>query len=225
MIGKSKDHGISQDKIDYVLNVGNRIPQSYKNLIKETHEVFPNDIVYLSHPASGEMLKILVKLINGKRGLEVGVFTGFTSLAIADALPEDGKLISLDRSKEFTDLARKHWELNKVDHKIDLILGDAIETLNKLLEDKNNLNSFDFAYLDADKVNYPIYYEILLQLVRPNGLIIIDNTLYSYKVADPEINDDLTVAIRKMNQIIHDDERVDLNMINFSDGVTLVRKR
>ena len=208
---------------NYLFNVGNRISKGKLDLIAETKSLFNKDSEMLTHPTEGELLKMLVQLTNSKKGLEIGVFTGYSGLCLAEGLPEDGILYALDISEDFTNLAKKHWKLNNVDHKINLILGSAIDTLKELKE-KEGLESFDFCYIDAEKDNYINYYEIVLKLLKPNGFIVFDNTLWSYAVADESKTDKLTVALRNLNKMLHDDSRVSINMINIADGVTIVRK-
>ena len=132
-----------------------------------------------------ELMRLMVQLQGGKRGVEVGTFTGYSALCFAEALPEDGKLTCLDVSKEFTDLAREHWKKAGLDHKIDLILGPAVETLDKLLAEEGE-GSFDFAYIDADKPNYSAYYERIIKLLRKGGFVAIDNILWSGRILNEE---------------------------------------
>src|SRR4051812_2719432 len=154
MIDNDKNRGYSKRIVDYINNVGNRVSQGKYDLIEDTKKTFPEDAVMLTNQSEGELLKMLVQLTGGKLGIEIGVFTGYSSLCLAEALPEDGKLIAMDVCEEFTDLAKKHWKLNGVDKKIELVLGDANSTLEKLLQDPENVGKFDFAYVDADKANY-----------------------------------------------------------------------
>lgn len=209
---------------EYILSTGNRLSQEKINLLKETRNTFPKASIMSTDPVEGELLKMLVQLTGSKRGIEIGVFTGYSSLCFAEALPEDGKLLALDINEEFTNIARKHWKLNKVDHKIELILGNAAETLQNLVNEPLNLYSFDFVYIDADKTNYDIYYEFALRLLKQNGFIIFDNTIWSGDVANEEKQDPSTIALRQLNLKLNKDERVSICMLNIADGVTIVRK-
>jgi len=160
-----------------------------------------------------------VKLTGAKRCIEIGTYTGYSALAVALALPKDGKVICCDVSEEFTNVGRPFWKKAKVENKIDLRIGPALETLKTLK------GPFDFVFIDADKGNYVNYYERCLKLLRRGGLMAIDNVLWSGEVANPAAKDDLTVALRKFNDFVHGDERVDLVMLSIGDGVTLARKR
>jgi caffeoyl-CoA O-methyltransferase len=152
------------------------------------------------------------------------VFTGYSSLATALALPDDGRVIACDVSEEWTAVARRYWKRAGVDHKIDLRLAPATETLDALVADGQG-GTFDFAFIDADKTNYLAYYERTLALLRTGGLALVDNTLWSGRVADPEVADADTVALRHFNEVLHRDERVDLSLLPMGDGLTVVRKR
>jgi caffeoyl-CoA O-methyltransferase len=175
-------------------------------------------------PDQGQFLQLLVQLIQAKKTLEVGVFTGYSSLWVALGLPENGRIVACDVSEEYTSVARRYWKEAGVDHKIDLKLRPALETLDELLV-KGNADTFDFAFIDADKSNYDNYYERALRLVRRGGLIAIDNTIWSGRVANPEETDTDTVAIRKLNEKLHRDERVALSMLTVGDGLTLAMRR
>jgi len=152
------------------------------------------------------------------------VFTGYSSLVVALALPADGRLIACDVNEEYTAVARRYWREAGVDHKIDLRLAPALETLDELLADAE-AGRFDFAFIDADKERYAEYYERCLALLRPGGLIVIDNVLWSGEVADPAVTSPVVLAIRELNQKLHHDERIDLSLLPIADGVALVRKR
>jgi caffeoyl-CoA O-methyltransferase len=169
-------------------------------------------------------MALMIQLMGARNALEVGVFTGYSSLAVALALPANGRIIACDVSEEFTSVARRYWKEAGVDHMIDLQLRPALETLNGLVAEGRH-NTFDFAFIDADKVNYEGYYECALQLIRPGGIIMVDNVLWSGRVADPKENDANTTALRAFNQKLHNDSRVTLSMLPLSDGVTLALKR
>ena len=175
-------------------------------------------------PEQGQFMALLVKLTHVKKALELGVFTGYSALAVALALPPEGRLVACDISEEHTAIARQFWEKAGVAHKIDLRIGEAIATLQQLIT-AGEANTFDFAFIDADKRNYETYYEQALTLVRPGGLIAIDNVLWSGRVADPTVTDKRTNRIRQFNQKLHKDERVELSLIPIADGLTLAVKR
>jgi predicted O-methyltransferase YrrM len=174
-------------------------------------------------PEEGQFLALLVKLIGAKRTLDIGVFTGYSSLAVALALPENGQVIGCDINEQWTETAKKYWEKAGVAHKIQLKLGQASATLENLL-DEGDENSFDFIFIDADKKNYPTYYELSLKLLTAGGLIAVDNVFQGGRVADPNVNDGTTVAIRDFNQKVLTDNRVELAMLPIADGLTLIRK-
>jgi caffeoyl-CoA O-methyltransferase len=172
----------------------------------------------------GQFMALLAKLVGARRCIEVGVFTGYSSLAVALALPEDGRIVACDVSEEWTDIARRFWERAGVAHKIDLRLAPATRTLDALLAEDGD-GRYDFAFIDADKGNYLAYYERCLELLRPGGLVAADNTLWSGDVADPANAKPDTVALREFNDTLHRDERVDIALLPLGDGLTLARKR
>ena len=172
----------------------------------------------------GQFLALLARLVGARRCLEIGVFTGYSSLAVAMALPEDGTILALDVSEEWTAIARRYWKKAGVDHKIDLRLGPAMNTLDTLMSLRES-GRFDMVFIDADKTSYLGYYERCIELVRPGGLIVVDNTLWSGRVADPTNKDTDTIALRAFNDALHHDERIDLALLPVGDGVTLARKR
>jgi caffeoyl-CoA O-methyltransferase len=172
----------------------------------------------------GRLMALLVKLVGARRTLEIGVFTGYSTLAVALALPPDGRIVACDVSEEWTAVGRAHWQKAGVADRIDLRLGRATKTLDELLA-AGEAGRFDFAFIDADKESYGAYYERCLQLVRAGGLIAIDNTLWSGAVIDPAHRDADTEAIRALNDAIHRDPRVDAAMLTVGDGLTLARKR
>jgi predicted O-methyltransferase YrrM len=174
-------------------------------------------------PEQGQFMALLIKLIGARRTLEVGVFTGYSSLAVALALPPEGGIVACDVSAEYTDIGRGYWAKAGVAHKIDLRLAPATVTLDTLIAEGHS-GEFDFAFIDADKPRYDVYYERCLQLLRPGGLIAIDNVLWSGQVADPAEDDD-TAALQALNIKLHADERIDLSMLPIGDGLSLVRKR
>jgi predicted O-methyltransferase YrrM len=175
-------------------------------------------------PDQGAFLALLVRAIGARRVLEVGTFTGYSALAMAAALPDDGQLIACDISEEWTTIARRYWHEAGVSGRIHLRLGRAIETLSALLQERGE-GAFDLAFIDADKVNYDAYYESCLRLVRPRGLIAVDNCVWDGQVADPSITDQDTTAIRALNSKVRQDQRVDMCLLTIGDGVLLACKR
>jgi caffeoyl-CoA O-methyltransferase len=174
-------------------------------------------------PEQGQFMQLLVKLLGARRALEIGVFTGYSALTVALALPEDGHLLALDVSEEFTQVGRPHWERAGVAGRIELVLAPALETLDARLE-AGEAGTYDFAFIDADKTSYDAYYERCLRLVRPGGLIALDNVLWSGRVAQASTEPD-TLALQRLNVKLKDDTRVDLSMVPIGDGLTLARRR
>ena len=174
-------------------------------------------------PEQAQFLGLLAKLIGARRTIEIGVFTGYSALAVAQALPEDGRVLACDISDEYTRVGRPFWEAAGVASKIDLHLGPALATLDARLA-AGEAGQYDFAFIDADKSGYDAYYERCLVLLRPGGLIAIDNVLWGGAVARPADDED-TKALQALNDKIHADERVDMAMLPIGDGVTLARKR
>ena len=174
-------------------------------------------------PEEGQFLQLLTRALRVRRAIEVGVFTGYSSLCVALAMPPDGKIVACDVSEEFTSIARRFWEQAGVLHKFDLRLGAALETLDGLIAEGQS-GTYDFAFIDADKVNYINYYERAVALVRPGGIIGIDNTLWYGYVADPAKVDTDTMAIRRLNRHILEDDRVQVSLLPIADGLTLALK-
>jgi predicted O-methyltransferase YrrM len=175
-------------------------------------------------PEQGQFMALLVQLMGVTKALEVGVFTGYSALAVALALPPGGQLVACDVSEDYTAIARPYWHQAGVADKIDLRIGPAVDTLDQLIA-TGAIDSFDFAFIDADKSNYPTYYEQALQLVRPGGLIAIDNMLWSGQVADPDVTDNRTKTLRTLNDTIHQDNRVTASLVPIADGLTLAMKK
>ena len=212
--------------VNYLMNIGNRINDVKYKLVEETKEKFFDNKSMTTQQTEAELLKMMVRLSNGKRGIEVGTFTGYSALCMAESLPDDGVLYCFDNWKDVTDVAEKYWKIAGVENKIKLTLGNGCETIEQtLLNNKDNLESFDFAYIDADKPNYMNYYEMILKLLKPNGWVAIDNVLWNYKVVDDVDQGESTQCFRKLNKFLQEDQRVDINMIDISDGLTIVRKR
>jgi len=217
----SRHFAFDETAYQYVVNTSVREPEVARRLREETQKL-PMAQMQIS-PDQAQFMQLLVKLIQAKKALEVGVFTGYSSLWVALGLPADGRIVACDVSEEYTSIARPYWKEAGVEQKIDLQLRPAVETLDELLAG-GQAGSFDFAFIDADKTNYDKYYERSLRLLRTQGLIAIDNTIWSGRVADPNENDSDTVALRKLNEKLHHDERVTLSMLTIGDGLTLAMK-
>ncbi len=214
--------GLSEALYDYILSASLREADVLRRLREETAQM-PMPIMQIA-PEQGQFMALVVELIGAKRTLEVGVFTGYSSLAVALALPDDGHITACDVSEEWTAVARRYWTEAGVAHKIDLRLAPAIETLDALLVD-GQAGSYDFAFIDAEKTEYADYYERVLQLLRQGGLVAVDNVLWNGAVADPDDDREDTNAIRAFNEKLHADHRVSLSLLPLADGLTLARKR
>ena len=217
-----KTVGLDDPLYDYLLSVSLREPEILLQLREETARL-PNAMMQIA-PEQGQFMALLVQLLGATKTLEIGVFTGYSSLCVALALPPNGKIVACDVSEEYTAVARRYWEAGGVAHKIDLRVAPALETLDELLA-AGQAETFDFSFIDADKGNYEGYYERSLQLVRPGGLIAVDNVLWSGRVADPQNQDSSTKTIRAFNDKLHHDERVTLSLVPIADGLTIARKR
>jgi predicted O-methyltransferase YrrM len=213
---------LSDELYDYMLSVSLRESGLQRRLREET-AANPMSRMQIS-PEQGQFMALLVRLIGARRCIEVGVFTGYSSLAVALALPADGRIIACDVSEKWTAVARRYWAEAGVEQKIDLRLAPGLATLDSLLT-AGGRGGFDFAFIDADKTNYLGYYERALELLRPGGLVAVDNTLWSGRVADPLDVDEDTVALRHFNERLHRDDRVDLSLLPVGDGLTLARKK
>ncbi len=175
-------------------------------------------------PEQGQFMQMLVRLTGAKRAIEVGVFTGYSSLAVMLAMPNDARLLALDVSPAYTAVARRHWQAAGVADRIELVIAPALVTLDARIE-AGEAGHYDFAFIDADKTGYLGYYERLLKLVRPGGLIVVDNTLWHGAVADPADREADTIALREFNDVLHRDARIDLVLLPVGDGLTLARRR
>ena len=218
----SRNTYIEEHIYDYILNTSLRDTPLYEQLRSETAEM-PMGGMQIS-PDQGQFMALVVKLIGARRILEIGTFTGYSSLVMAQALPADGTIVACDVSAEYTDVARRYWAEAGVANKIDLRIGPGAETLSQLLAE-GGAATFDIAFIDADKPNYATYYENCLELVRSGGLIMIDNVLWGGRPADPGEHEESTVAIRGLNAALHKDERIDLSLVSIGDGLTLARVR
>lgn len=208
--------------LDYLRDVSLREAPALAHLREETSR-HPDAGMQIA-PEQGQLLQLLVRLIGARRTLEVGVFTGYSSLAVAFALPSDGHILACDVSREYTDVARRHWQVAGVEGKVELVLGPARATLDARLA-VGEAGSYDFAFIDADKGGYVDYYERALRLVRRGGLIAVDNTLWGGAVADPDDASADTRAIRAFNLRLAGDDRIDLSLVPIGDGLTLARVR
>jgi caffeoyl-CoA O-methyltransferase len=218
----NKTLGLENQLYDYLLSVSLREPEILLKLRQETAN-HPRAMMQIA-PEQGQFMALLVQLLGATKTLEVGVFTGYSSLCVALALPPTGKIVACDVSEEYTAIARRYWQQAGVADKIDLRLAPALDTLEQLLA-SGQAGTFDFAFIDADKENYPGYYDLALQLIRPGGLIAIDNVLWSGRVADPQVQDNSTQTIRAFNEKLHGDERVSLSLVPIADGLTLALKK
>jgi predicted O-methyltransferase YrrM len=212
---------ITEKLYEYMLSVSLREPDVLRELRFETASDEHANMQI--SPEQGQFMALLVKLLGAKKTLDVGVYTGYSSLCIALSMPKDGRVIACDLNREWTDTAKRYWLRAGVTDKIKLRLAPAQKTLEALLA-KKEAASFDFAFIDADKINYDMYYEYCLELIRPGGLIAIDNVLWDGAVADDAADDADTTAIRTLNHKIHTDPRVEISLVPIADGLTLARK-
>ena len=191
--------------------------------LREETQKLPNSGMQIS-PEQGQLMAMLVKLVNARKIVEIGTFTGYSSTVMALAMPEDSQLIAFDISEEYTRTARRFWKKAGVDQRVKLVLGNAKESLKDFLQ-TGEQESVDLAFIDADKSSYAEYYECCLKLIRPGGLILVDNVLWSGQVADASNHDKDTEALRIFNAALSSDQRVDLCMVPIGDGLTIARKR
>jgi predicted O-methyltransferase YrrM len=206
----------------YILAMSLREPPVLRKLREETAD--HPDARYQIPPEHGQFMAFLMQLMGTRRTIEIGVFTGYSSLAVALALPADGRIVACDISEKYTTIARRYWKEAGVEHMIDLRLKPALETLRELLT-QDQQSRFDFVFIDADKSSYEAYYECALELLRPGGLIMVDNVLWSGRVCDSADQTVDTVALRAFNKKLLTDSRVSLSMLPLGDGVTLALKR
>jgi caffeoyl-CoA O-methyltransferase len=218
-----KSFALSPEIHAYLVAHGTPPDAVQRALIEETRALGGVSIMQIA-PEQGAFLTLLTRLIGARRAIEVGTFTGYSALCIARGLPPDGRLLCCDVSEEWTAIARRHWERAGVAHRIELVLAPALQTLDARLAG-GEAGRYDFAFIDADKTGYLAYYERLMQLVRPGGLIVVDNTLWSGDVANPANRNPDTVAIREFNDRLLADPRIELSLLPLGDGLTLARRR
>jgi caffeoyl-CoA O-methyltransferase len=206
---------------DYLCDVSINEPDLLRQLREETAQL-EYSVMQIS-PEQGQFMSLLIKMMAAKRAIEIGTFTGYSSICVASAMPEEGRLICCDISPQWTSIAEKYWALAGLEEKIELYTQPAEQTLQKLLDDGAE-KTFDFIFIDADKQNYISYYEMALRLLRKGGIIAVDNTLWSGAVADPENIEPGTRAIRRFNDMLKEDRRVSSSLLTIGDGLTLILK-
>ena len=212
---------VNKQLISYLQTVGYRRDPIIDKLVKET-KALGNLAQMQIAPEQGQLLEIIVAVSKAKKCLEIGRFTGLSTLCMARGLPDDGKIISIDNSDEFSSLANKFWKQADIQHKIESVIGQGVEVMQSYVDRQF---SFDLIFIDADKNNYPHYYELSLELLPSNGIIIIDNMLWGGNVADLSNNDTHTETIRSLNEKIQKDERVDFSLLPIADGLSFIRKK
>ena len=212
---------IDESLVKYLQNVGYRKDKIIDDLADETSKLGSVSQMQIAKE-QGQFLEIITKLSKAKSCLEVGRFTGMSTLFIARGLSAEGKITTIDNSDEFLSLAKKYWDLDNMSSKIETIIGDGVEIMQSMIDRQH---SYDFIFIDADKNNYPNYYELSLSLVPSNGIIIIDNMLWHGDVADEKKNDSQTNTIRDLNTKIQNDSRVDFSLLPLSDGLSFIRKK
>lgn len=221
---KHKDSQLDPNQLrSYIDLFGYKEDAVLKELREETSRLGDVSIMQIG-AVQGSLIEIICRLGRFTKCIEIGVFTGYSSICIARGMPDNGKLFALEKSKEFKDIAQKYWDKAKVNNKIDLVLENAIETLDSFIF-KNLEDTFDFVFIDADKSNYLNYYEKSLKLIRSGGIIIIDNTIWKGKVLNKDDNSSSTKSIRLLNALISEDKRVDHCLISIYDGMTLCMKK
>ena len=223
MPGRPKSFVLSQEAYEYLLAHGGAPDAIQEQLIAATAELGPVAALQIS-PEQGAFMTLITRLSNARRAVEVGTFTGYSALCIARGLPADGQLLCCDISEEWTAIARRYWQEAGLEDRIELRLGSAVDTLRSFPNDPDQ-TGWDLAFIDADKTNYPVYWDEILTRMRPGGLVIVDNVLWQGQVFDPSVTDEDTEHMRRFNDMVAADERVDAVMIPVGDGLTLARKR
>lgn len=221
MVADPKSFFLSPEIHQYLLDHGEPLDDVQRWLIDETRAKVPDLSVMQIAPEQGTFMSLLTRVIGATRAVEVGTFTGYSSLCIARSLSAGGRLLCCDVSEEWTAIAREAWKRAGVDDRIELVIAPAVETLRALPKDE----PIDLAFIDADKEGYASYYEELVARLRPNGVILVDNVLWGGGIVDPSLTDTSTQAIRAFNDMVTADDRVDTAMIPLGDGLTLLRKR
>jgi len=212
---------MTTDLIDYVCQHGTRESKPLKKL-RERTQALPESSMRVP-PEEGQLLHFLIRTLNARKVMELGVFTGYSTLWMASALPEDGKLIAIDKRKDWKDIAETHWEEAGVRDRIDFRVGRAERMMAEML-DQGAAGTFDLIFIDADKKSYTTYFELALEMLRSGGIMVFDNMLRLGDVLDPDISDPAVDDIRTLNERLKDDNRVEISMLPFSDGLTLVLK-
>ena len=220
MADAPKSFFLTKQVHEYLLAHAPPLDDVQRDLIAETEELGGISMMQIA-PEQGAFMTLLTRLIGARRAVEVGTFTGYSSISIARGLPDDGTLLCCDVNEEWTAIARKYWERDGIDGKIELRLAPALDTLRSLPSGEQ----FDLAFIDADKTTYADYYEEVLSRLRRNGVILVDNTLWAGAVTDPQATDDQTKVIRAFNRMVASDDRVESTILTVGDGLTLVRKR
>ncbi|CDW75234.1 sam-dependent methyltransferase [Stylonychia lemnae] len=212
---------------DFMMQKMSKISDVNLQLRAETKEKFSDLAKMLSAPDQCEHMKFIIKAAGFKRGIEIGVFTGYSALCLAEGMPSDGKLLSLDVNDQYTNIAKKYWQLAGVNDKIELRLGNAVEILDKLISDQRNLESFDFGFIDADKPNYPNYFERLNKLIRKGGIVMIDNIIWGELIAreDHSQNDLETRGIYDTSQLALNNKEFDFHTIMIGNGLLIAHKK
>ena len=207
---------------NYLVDNSVREPDAMRRLREQTAGL-SNAAMQIS-PEQGQLMSLLIEMIGARRAVEVGTFTGYSALAVARALPADGRLVACELERQYIDIATPYWKEAGVADRIEVRIGPAADSLQALL-DEGEAGQFDFAFIDADKQNYSVYYDACLALIRPGGVVAIDNVLWGGSVADPDNQKPSTEAIRAINRRIHEDDRVSVSMVPIGDGLYLARKR
>ena len=213
---------LTEPVYDYLLNTSLREPDVLRRLRDTTTQHIHGEMRIC--PEQGQLMRLLVEIIGAKRAIEIGVFTGYSTLSVALALPEDGKLIACERIAQWPAVGQPFWTEAGMDDIIDLRIAKAEQTLGALI-DGGESGTFDFAFVDGDKKNYDLYYEQCLSLLRPGGLMLLDNMLWDGRLIDDADQELATTVIRALNEKIHNDERVSMSMLPVGDGLSIVRKR
>ena len=219
-----RDRTIPEDPALYAYLQANSLRETdILRRLREETQALPRGSIQIA-PEQGQFMALLVELMGARRAIEIGTFTGYSALVVAAALPAGGRLICCEHDEEWAAIARRYWQEAGLADRIELCLGEALDTLDRLLAEGHE-GTFDFAFIDADKANYVAYFERCLALLRPGGLIVADNVLWGGAVADPAADDPDTRAIRAFNRRLHEDRRVTLSLVPIGDGLTLARKR